>query len=302
MDFGTVIAGLAALSFGSGQFINGAVSARTSGIAVARWNLCSATLIMGIVTAIAHPGVPSVDAFGWAVVAGLGGVLAAAALYRSLEYGELSAVIPLCTITGMIIPIAVGVLLLGEPATPFTIVGLAAAVGGIVLVTRSGTQRWTTRSSSTPAESTVSSATRTSTPTSARSLGALGLPLLAGVGVAVELVGINRFPSHDLITLLCAEFLVGALVLLVIRTPQRAPLRVHHKALVFCSGALTATGMTLFHTAADTIGLSLAGIIIGLYPAVPLLLAVIVLGERPNKTRMLGLLFSVIAVLIIGST
>ena len=290
---------LAALFFGSAQFVNGSISAWTSGVAVARWNICSAALITGVIVAVIRPGVSFTGAL-WAVVAGVGGALSAAALYRSLEQGELSVAIPLCTITSVIIPVGVGLFFLSEPLKMATGLGLAAAIGAILLVTRSRPERTRVTAQAVSVRRAGPGAAPAQRKPTSHVLRVIGLPLPAGVGVAIELVGISRFPQENFLSLLWASFFVGAMIMLLIKTPSRPPMRPRHKVMVLFSGALTATGMTLFYTASIHIGLSLAGIIIGLYPVIPILLAILFLGERPHTLRVLGLALSGAAVLIIG--
>src|SRR5699024_7457276 len=77
------------------------------------------------------------------------------------------------------------------------------------------------------------------------------LPLLAGVGFAVELVGVSRFPTEQTIPLLWVSFTVGVLLLLPVHTPTRAPARRRDIATVVAAGALTATAMFAFHQATE---------------------------------------------------
>lgn len=296
MNIGTLAAVGAALLFGTAQFLNAAVSARIPGVTVARWTLGSGALLTGIATAVIRSGL-STGSTMWALLAGGGGALGAATLYRSLERGNVSVAIPLCTTTATAIPVAVGLLLLGEGADVSTVAGLIAALVAIVLVSSSRENTRPPRGvRATPerepaARNAIPSATGWST---------VGLPLLAGVGFAVELVGISRFPSEQAIPLLWVSLAVGVLVLLPVRTPMRAPARRRDIAAVIAAGALTATAMIAFHQATELIGLSVAGVIIGLYPAVPVALAVIVLRERPGRSRVFGLICATVAVLIIG--
>ena len=296
MNIGTLVAVGAALLFGTAQFLNATVSAQVPGVTVARWTLGGGALLTAIATAVIRPGL-STGSTMWALLAGAGGALGAAALYRSLERGNVSVAIPLCTTTATAIPVAVGLLLLGEDADTSTAAGLIAALVAIVLIsssrenTRPPPGLHATAERRPDTRKTVPSATRWST---------VVLPLLAGVGVAVELVGITRLPADQKIALLWVSFTVGVLLLLPIPTPPRAPVRRRDIAAVIAAGALTATAMFAFHQATELTGLSVAGVIIGLYLAVPVALAVIVLRERPGRSRVFGLVCATVAVLIIG--
>ncbi|MGO1523824.1 MAG: EamA family transporter [Nesterenkonia sp.] len=294
MGMGTALAVFAAVVFGVAQFLNASVSSRVPGIVVARWTLASAALVTGAITAVTRPdGEPGTAT--WAVLAGAGAALGSAMLYRSLEDGQISVAIPLSTTTAMIIPAAVGLLALGENADLLTGAGIAAAVGAIALVTRSHDAA---RSSTLP--SPVRRRARTNDTAPVGPLRSTGLPLLAGAGFAVELVGVSRFPEGQMISLLWVSFLVATLLLLPVRTPSRSHAPRRDVVAVMLAGALTATAMVAFHRATHLTGLSVAGVVIGLYPAVPILLAMVLLGERPSRTRIAGLVCAALAVLAIG--
>lgn len=296
MNTGTLLAVGAALMFGAAQFLNAVVSARLPGIAVARWTLASAALVTGLATAVIRPGPPAGSTM-WALLAGAGGALGAAALYRSLERGNVSMAIPLCTTTTTAIPVAVGLLFLGEGGDASTALGLVAALVAIILVSRS---RENTRPSPGLQAASDRKPATAEVFSTATGWGTAGLPLLAGIGFAVELIGISRFPSDQVISLLWVSFVVAVLLLLPIRTPGHAPARRRDIAAVIAAGALTAAAMIAFHRATELTGLSVAGIIVSLYPVVPVVLAVALLGERPGPGRVLGLISAAVAVLTIG--
>lgn len=296
MNGGTLVAVLAAVLFGAAQFLNAAISARLPGVLVARWTLGSAALMTGLGTAILRPDLP-VGSTLWALLAGAGSALGAAALYRSLELGSVSVAIPLCTTTTTAIPVAVGLLVLGEGADLSTAVGLLAALAAILLVSSS-------RQDNRPPPSLQAAGGRkpdgSETVSTATNWGRVGLPLLAGVGFAVELVGISRFASEQAIPLLWVTFVVAVLLLIPARIPEHPPARRRDIAALVVAGVLTATAMIAFHRAAELAGLSTAGVIVGLYPVVPVALAITLLGERPGRAGALGLLCAAVAVLSIG--
>lgn len=294
MGIGTALGAFAALAFGVAQFLNAAVSSRIPGIVVARWTLASAALVTGAATAVTRPDVEP-GAASWAVLAGVGAVWGSAMLYRSLEHRQVSIAIPLSTTTAMVIPAAVGLLALGENADLRTGAGIAAALGAIALVTKSHDAF---RPSTLP--SPVRRRARKNDTAPVGQLRSIGVPLLAGAGFAVELVGVSRFPEGQIISLLWVSFLVATLFLLPVRTPSRSLARRRDITAVILAGALTATAMVAFHRATQLTGLSVAGVVIGLYPAVPVILAMVLLGERPNRTRIAGLICAALAVLAIG--
>lgn len=297
---GTALAVLAALLFGTAQFLNAMLSARIRGVVVARWTLAGAALTAGAASVALRTGpLLTAGTAAWAPLAGAGGALGAAALYRSLERGRVTVAIPIATATTTAIPVAVGLLLLGEPANLATGVGLVAALGAIVLVTRS--RGAAVAREDPPAGPDRGGAAVLRIGASPAGLGVLvGMPLLAGVGFAVELVAISRFPASHLVPLLFASFVVSVLVLLPIPIPPGGGQRRCDTATALAAGALTASAMATFHQATQLTGLGAAGVIVGLYPAVPVVLAILLLGERPGPLRIIGLVCAVLAVLTIG--
>ncbi|ROZ61495.1 hypothetical protein EDL96_13230 [Kocuria soli] len=295
MHIGILLAIGAAVLFGTAQFLNAAVSARVPGVSVARWTLGGAALVTGLATAVMRPGVQTGTTL-WALLAGVGSALGSVALYRSLARGNVSVAVPLATTSSTAIPVAVGVVLLGESADTSTVLGLIAALAAIILVASSHDNRpspgFHPAADLEPADRTALSP--------ATSWAAVGLPLLAGAGFAAELVGVSQFASDQVISLLWVSFVVALLLLLPVRTRERARTRRCDIATVIVAGAMTATAMVAFHQATQLTGLSTAAVIVGLYPAVPVALAILVLRERPGPTRLIGLACATVAVLTIS--
>ncbi|GAA1450794.1 hypothetical protein GCM10009618_03840 [Nesterenkonia lacusekhoensis] len=149
--------------------------------------------------------------------------------------------------------------------------------------------------------------TRPGAPPSSRSgWSAAALPLAGGLGYAVELVGVAQIPQQSFTQGLAAWAVVSLAVMLVIfmvrgggtsiaRRSRLVP-RGRDGALVVLAGGFSAAGMMLFHLSAAGIGLATTSAVVAVYPAVPILLAVVILRERPSMRGWAGLACAAVVV------
>jgi hypothetical protein len=72
---------------------------------------------------------------GWSVLAGIAGGIGITALYRGLAVGRMGVVAPVTGVVAALIPVTAGIILEGLPP-PLVLVGIAAAVIAVVLVSR----------------------------------------------------------------------------------------------------------------------------------------------------------------------
>ena len=121
------------LFWGTADFFGGLQSRRLSALVVA---VCS-QLIGGLglaVVLLALGAAPRPAALIWGIAGGLFSGTGLLLFYRGLAAGAMSIVAPVAA-CGTLIPVAVAVAS-GQPPTPLALVGMLAALGGIVLVSR----------------------------------------------------------------------------------------------------------------------------------------------------------------------
>src|SRR2546430_5320126 len=87
-----------------------------------------------VVVGAAGHGPPRVERLWPAAAGGLAGIAGLAAFYRALAIGTMSIVAPIAA-TGVSLPVIVGIAD-GERPAALQLVGIAAAIAGVVLVSR----------------------------------------------------------------------------------------------------------------------------------------------------------------------
>lgn len=126
----------AAFGYGTGDFLARGVSRRMGYVRILFYMETMSLLIMLPVSLLLEPGSwrlgPALLAIPLLAAVNL---VASLFLYRAIEYGVLSVVSPLIS-SFPAVTAALAVLFLGDRPPPSAIVGIAAALGGIVLISR----------------------------------------------------------------------------------------------------------------------------------------------------------------------
>jgi drug/metabolite transporter (DMT)-like permease len=257
-------------------------SRRQALLAVLLVSQAAAVIPVGIaVLASGHPP-PDATAVAWAGAAGLFGTLGVAAFYRGLAVGTMSIVAPVAS-TGAILPVLVG---LGDGERPGTlqVVGIACALAGVVLASRA------------PADPDH--------PAHANARVALGLALVAAVGIGMTFVGLERATSTAGVpwSLLVSRGLQATLLTaatLIVR-PRLPTDRAAWRALI-ALGLLDVTANALFAVAVGQGLLSIVSVLSSLYPAVTVLLARTLLHEQVSRAQEAGVLAILAGVVAISA-
>ena len=239
-------------------------------------------LVMLLVLALIVSGDISHGAMFWG---GLCGVFQAFGIwwfYAALGAGPISVVSPLTAILVAAIPVGVG-LALGERPGAIAGVGVVLALGAVVLVSREATDE-----DVTPHKFTTKVA---------------WLTLGAGAAFGLNFVLIAQAPHEaGLWPLVFARTAASLLVFVIaaisgnLRVPTGAPLRLALLAAVFDVGANVAMLLALQASL-----LSLAGVLMSLYPAATVLLAIVVLRERVTRWQAVGMVLALISVAMIAA-
>lgn len=263
-----VLALLGALTYGFADFAGGLASRRASAVAVV-FTGQAASLALVAVLLVAAPGRFDAASIGWGSAAGLVGGVALLLFYRSLSLGSMTVVAPLTAVMSAIVPV-IGGLAFGERPSALALVGVLLAIGAVVLVSAEGGRL--------PGRALL------------RGRGVAGA-LAAGTGFGLLFVLLSR-AAHDsgfwpLAGARVASLLLLALVALVGRrtlVPRGAA-----PALVLASGLGDMTANLLFVLASRIGLLSVVGVVLALYPAATVLLALVVLKERLHGIQLAGL-------------
>ena len=270
-----LLALLSALAYGVSDFIGGVVSRRTPAWGVA-FVVQGTSALTFLVTA---PWVAYGSTGGdllWGAVAGVGSGVGISFLFRGFAAGRMSVVAPLSAVGAAVLPAVAG-FVLDERLGTLVMLGLLVAIPGIWLVA-SGED--------TPGEPHSGETRR-----SPVDRGVLD-GCLAGVGFAVTFVALDQVAAGaglwPLFTMQAASastvpvlaLLLGARVFPLPRPAWRA----------WYGGPVSAVAGLAFYLATSQGLLTVAAVLASLYPAVTILLAVVLLHERIRRGQTAGLL------------
>lgn len=268
----------AAAAYGLSDFVGGLFSRRTSAWPVA-FLACSGALLGTIVLALFLPGTPSGADFAWGALAGLGSGTGSGFLYRGLAGGRMGVVAPISAVGAAVIPVAVG-LATGDRPDALVWVGIVAALPGIWLVSREP-------------ESGADTA------------GAGGIVdgLLAGTGFGVLFAALGQVPGDSGYWPVVVVQVASVLAIVVVATGLRAAWVPRHRSELWglFSGLLASAAVLAFLLANQRTLLSVAAVLTSLYPAVTVLLAVVVVREHVHRTQVAGLALCLVTVVCVAA-
>jgi drug/metabolite transporter (DMT)-like permease len=273
MNLGVVLALSSALAYGAADFIGGVGSRRHSPWQVVLVGQAAGALVM-LAAGLMLPGSPATLDFAWALLAGAGSATGSIFLFRGLARGRMGLVAPTSAVGAAALPVLVGVVL-GERPTWLVWVGVLAALPGIWLVSR---------------ETTSDRPTRTRR--------ALVDGAIAGVGFGALFIALAQISDDAGLLPLAANQVIGAILTMVTATSLGQPWRSCRGVLGWgsASGVLGASGTLAFMVATGATSLGIAGVLASLYPAVTVLLAAGVLGERIGTGQRAGIGICTLAV------
>jgi drug/metabolite transporter (DMT)-like permease len=217
----------------------------------------------------------------WGALSGVSQGLAVWWFYAALGSGPISVVSPLTAVLAAGVPLAVG---LGRGERPGAVagVGVVLALAAVVLVSREATDEDVRPHRFTP---TVA-----------------WLTVGAGLGFGLNYVLLHEAPAEARLWPLLFGRLAATVVVLVaagltgnFHAPQGFPLR-----LALGAALLDVAANITMLLALQSSMLSLAGVLISLYPAATVLLAIVVLRERVTRWQVSGMALAVAAVAMIS--
>ncbi|WP_326548935.1 EamA family transporter [Mycolicibacterium sp. ND9-15] len=261
--------------------MGGLASRRVAALRVVLVSYPIAMVLLAVVAAVVGGDV-SQGAVLWGVLCGVSQAFGVWWFYAALGSGPISVVSPLTAILVAGIPVGVG-LALGERPGLVAGIGVVLALIAVVLVSRDATDEDVTthRFTATVAWLTVGS----------------------GVAFGLNFVLIDQAPVEArLWPLVFARASATALVIVIallscnLRPPSGTPLKLAVLAAFLDVGANIAMLLALQASL-----LSLAGVLMSLYPAATVLLAIVVLRERVSRGQALGMALALAAVAMIAA-
>ncbi len=280
MSIGITLALIAAVGYGTADFVGGAGARRAPTMSIVFTGQVVGAVAM-LLVGIASPGTPSPAHAAWALLAGLGSAAGSIFLLRGLSRGRMAVVAPTSAVGAAVLPVVAG-LVGGDRPVTLVWIGLLLALPGIWLVSRQ------------VADGTESSAA---------SRGAFVDGLLGGLGFGVLFVALGHIPESAGTLPLALNQLTGAILTIVVATVLHQEWRPSRGASGFgaTSGLLGVSGSLAFVQASHLADLSVVAVLASLYPAVTVLLARALLSERLGAGQRLGLVFCSTAVGLIAA-
>lgn len=254
----------AALCFGITDFVSALLARRVHSAAVALVAQLGGTALILVAALLVPAPTVTPGALGWGALSGIGTGIGVAFLFRGMGIGQLSVVVPLSDVGGVVLPVLTGVLLLGERPSALCWLGIVAAAPALWLVTHVGRGRPT-------AEGSVDG-------------------LVSGLGFALQFVALVAVdPAAGLWPLVASRVAsVGTILPMALAArPLRMPWRFALAAAG--SGAVGTLAITCYALATREQLLAVAVVLAALYPVVPVLLGLTVLRERITRTQTAGL-------------
>ncbi len=282
----TVLLALAsAASYGASDFVGGLVSRRTPAWGVAFVVQLTSALAV-LVVALAVPRAPTTHDLLWGLLSGVGSGVGISFLFRGFAAGRMSVVAPLSAVGAAVIPVAVG-LATGERPGALVLAGVAVAVPGIWLVSAG---------ESAPGEDAPDA------PRSATDSGVLD-GALAGIGFAGTFIGLGRLGEDPGLWPLVASQGVSALTVVALATAMGARIFPLARAAwrAWPGGPLGSLALVLYRAATAAGLLTVAVVVTSLYPAMTILLAVLLLHERITRVQGVGLALCGVCVALVAA-
>ncbi len=321
-----LLALISAVSYGCSDFAAGLATRRASVLRVTLISEAATVAVVGLALAVTGAHQPDLRAVVWGCVAGLGGVCGALALYIGFRHAAFSVAGPLSAVGAAGFSVLAG-LLLGERPTVLALIGIVLALPAIVGVSASvgagggehpggGVVAAPATSDAALGSPATSDAALGSPATSDAAPGSRGgwvrrlLPagvtygLVAGACFALLFIGLNQAGSGSglwpvflgqvaaLLAVTCAAAFTGDL-----RLPEE-----RGGWLAAAAGLTGGPGTILFFVSTHRGLLAVAAVITSLYPAVTILLARVVLGERLTAIRLAGLTLAAASVALIAAS
>jgi drug/metabolite transporter (DMT)-like permease len=285
-----LLALLASLVWGTSDFMGGVVSRRVRPLVVVAVAHVIAAVTLLIVAALTHSFGAGLGYLPWAAAAGAVGLVSLVAFYGALSTGTMGIVAPIAG-TGAVVPVLFG-LASGESPSGWQIGGIGAAVAGVVLA--SGPE--------------VSGSNRAAGGGSRP----LVLALVAAVGFGLVFVLIDKAASHNVVMTLLAMRVTSVSIVAVIGLGYLARRRRNGPGTP--SGLMwrdvpaiavvgwTDAGANGLYGAATRHGLvSVTAVLASLYPAVTVVLARALEGERMRRIQDIGVGLAMCGVVMLAA-
>ncbi|WP_199431479.1 EamA family transporter [Qaidamihabitans albus] len=277
---GETLALASAVFFGATHFLSALLARRVDSTALALHAQLGGTALVLAAAFLVPASSVGAAALGWGALSGIGTGVGVTFLYRGVSTGRLSIVVPLSDVGAVVLPVLVGVVLLGERPSPTAWLGIAIAPPALWLVTRARRDR------------TEGGRTATGSANG----------LIAGAGFALQFIALARVDPAAGLWPLVASRLAAVLTIVPLAVTAGAGLRMGGRFLLAAAGtgALGTLAIVLYTFATQQQLLAIAVVLTALYPVIPVVLGLTVLRERVTASQATGLGLAAAAVATIA--
>lgn len=269
---------LSAATWGGSDFAGGWGARRASSLLItASGQVVSLAGLLFICLAFRLP-VPPTKYLVYAAIGGFEGAFALAIFYRALAMGAMGLTAALTGLLTALIPVVFDLLHAGWPGA-LTSAGLAVGLAAIWMISQS------------------QSASGLGTPANALLLGAC-----AGTGFGAQLILFKMAAQGGVLWALTSGRIAGAVAILLtvaIARPKEGWSGFWLAGII--SGCLDAVGNVFYMMASQTGRLDVAAVICSMYPAGTIVLAGLILRERPTKKQLAGMGLALAAVALLSA-
>jgi drug/metabolite transporter (DMT)-like permease len=297
-----VLALAAAVGYGSSDFAAGLAARRASVIRVALMTQAVCVITAGLALPLTGAGHPDPQAVAWGALAGLAGVCGALPLYLGFRHAAFSVAGPLSAVAAAGFSVLAG-LLLGERPTALALTGIGLALPAIVSVSASTRAPRGAPGAGGPAVPAARARSGRAGAGRRRVPAGVGYGLAAGVCFALLFIALNQAGSGSgLWPVFSGQVTAFAAVgcLAAFTGDLRAP-EAREGWLAVIAGLTGEPGTIAYFLATHHGLLAVAAVLSSLYPAVTIMLARVLVGERLTAIRLAGLLLAGASVSLIAA-
>jgi uncharacterized membrane protein len=268
-----------AVSWGVSDFLGGFTSRRLPLVWVLLFTQVVG-LLVALPIAIVHGPVPfDMQTVLAAILASLSGLIGIAGLYRAIALGVASIAAPISA-TGAALPVVFG-LVRGEPTTALQETGMACALIGVIVASRTGED-----------QAHLGRAARAG----------VAFAILAALGFGGFFVLIHQASTNDVFWAVTIQRASGSVAMAIVVLIRRSGFRITPRDVptLVLVGTLDQLANVLY-ALASTIGLvSLSAVLASLYPMVTVILARFVLNERISNVQKSGVALALTGVALLA--
>jgi drug/metabolite transporter (DMT)-like permease len=293
-----VLALASAVAYGVSDYTAGLASRDASIIRVTLLSAAASALVVAVALpfAAAHP--PGAASLAWGALAGLGEEVGALALYYGFRHAAFSVAGPLSAVGAAGFAVLAG-LLVGERPSAVALTGIILALPAIVGVSASAAAD---QGEAGGGQGEAGGGQGEGGQARGRFTGVVA-GLVAGACFSLLFIGLNRAGSHSglwpVASASGAELALAVVVAAATRNLRWPP--AHQGWLAVFTGVTGAGGAIAYFIATHHGFLAVTAVLTSLYPAVTIVLARVMLGEKLTALRLAGLGLAAACVALIAA-